>query len=270
MTRQAPEQPSPLIGGPEKLSGAAAVPLTYGQFARRTRSSAGAGIAQKRMEVLRDAATAYAAQAGFERRAYEIMDELERKSAQLSEQFKFNEVVYTAPREAGFIVPPVVTHATAALTITKSGRESVAADKYYRIEKPGRIVGIAPTWRDYLVMPLDKASDPDDRLLPVDKDERSVWDKYMAEGWRAGFKQAEEALEINLALLKRDYGGMIEYRRLVDAGLMKSLLISSSEVRAKGTADELFIGQRRVRIENDATFVTDPKNWKPVTVRVNK
>jgi defect-in-organelle-trafficking protein DotC len=92
----------------------------------------------------------------------------------------------------------------------------------------------------------------------------------MAEGWRAGFKQAEEALEINLALLKRDYGGMIEYRRLVDAGLMKSLLISSSEVRAKGTADELFIGQRRVRIENDATFVTDPKNWKPVTVRVNK
>ncbi|PWU70949.1 hypothetical protein DK867_21900 [Ochrobactrum sp. POC9] len=265
------DAPPPLIGGPDKLTGASYVPATYEQFAKRTRSgSPGAGVERARVEILRDAAISYAAQAGFERRAYEIMAELERKSPQLSEEFNFSAVVYTAPREAGYVVPPVVTRATEALTITKGGRESVAADEYYRIEKPGRIVGVIPTWRDYLVMPLDKATEPDEQFLPVDKEERAVWDKYMAEGWSEGRRQAEEALQINLNLLRRDYAGMIEYRRLVEAGLIKSLLISSSEVRAKGTHDELFIGQRRVRIDNDATFVTNPKKWKPITRRVDK
>ncbi|MDT4842369.1 hypothetical protein D3C80_613010 [compost metagenome] len=214
-----------LAGDPDKLTGASYAPAAYEQFAKRTRSGNPG--------------------AGFERRAYESMAELERKSPQLSEEFNFSAVVYTAPREAGYVVPTVVTRATEALTITKGGR-------------------------DYLVMPLDKATEPDEQFLPVDKEERAVWDKYMAEGWSEGRTQAEEALKINLNLLRRDYAGMIEYRRLVEAGLIKSLLISSSEVRAKGTHDELFIGQRRVRIDNDATFVTNPKRWKPITRRVDK
>ncbi|OYR17596.1 type IV secretory system conjugative DNA transfer family protein [Brucella thiophenivorans] len=263
--------PPPLIGGTDKLVGASKAPITYEQFAAKTRnSSGGANVAQARVEILRDAAISYSAQAGYERRVYEIMQELEKKSPQLSEDYNFNSIVYVAPREAGYVIPPVVTRATEALTITKGGRESVAADEYYRIEQPGRIVGVVPTWRDYLVMPLDKATEPDEQFLPIDKEERAVWERYMAVGWKEGRKQAEEALQINLNLLKRDYGGMMEYRRLVEAGLIKSLLISSSEVRARGTADELFIGQRRVKIENDATFVTNPKRWKPVTRRVDK
>ncbi|QWK81269.1 type IV secretory system conjugative DNA transfer family protein [Ochrobactrum sp. BTU1] len=270
-TKRDIEPPTLLIGGPDRLTGASYVPSTFEQFAKRTRNAgSGAGVAKARSEILRDAAISYAAQAGYERRVYEIMAELEKKSPELSEEFNFNAIVYAAPKEAGFVVPPVVTRASEALTITKSGRESVAADEYYRIEKPGRIVGIVPTWRDYLVMPLDKAAEPDEQFLPVGKQERAIWDKYMVEGWKEGRSQADEALQINLNLLRRDYAGMIEYRRLVEAGLIKSLLISSSEVRSKGTRAELFIGQRRVRIENDATFVTNPKKWKPVTRRVDK
>lgn len=109
-------------GDPDKLTGASYVPATYEQFAKRTRSGdPGAGVERARVEILRDAAISYAAQAGFERRAYESMAELERKSPQLSEEFNFGAVVYTAPREAGYVAPPVVTRATEALTITKGG-----------------------------------------------------------------------------------------------------------------------------------------------------
>ncbi|RUV04212.1 MULTISPECIES: type IV secretory system conjugative DNA transfer family protein [unclassified Mesorhizobium] len=269
-TTQNPEEPPPppVVGGVDNLTHGSAAPLTYEQFARRTRSGTGANaVDTERYSALREAALAYSAQAAYERRSWEILRELEAQSSRLSQEFNYNDIVYKAPKEAGYVVPPVVSRAKEAITITKGGRESVAADEYYRIERPGRLVGVVPTWRDYLVMGVDKASDPSDQFLPSDKEERKIWDRYMAEGWRQGRMQAEEALKENMNLLRRDYVGMIEYRRLVDAGLIRSLVVSSSEVRAKGTPDELFIGQRRVKIENAATFVSDPGRWKPITRR---
>lgn len=265
--------PPPVLGGVDNLAGGSSAPLTYEQFAKKTRSGTGANaVDAARYSALRDAALAYSAQAAYERRSWEILKELEVKSSALSQEFNFNDVVYKAPRETGYVVPPVVSKAKEAITITDGGRESVAADEYYRIEKPGRLVAVIPSWRDYLVMGIDKTPDPSDQFLPSETEERKVWDRYMAEGWRQGRMQAEEALKENMNLLRRDYLGMVEYRRLVDAGLVNSMVITSSEVRAKGTPEELFIGQRRVKIENSATFNSDPRRWKPITRRfeVNK
>lgn len=257
-----------MLGGVDNLAGGSSAPLTYEQFAKKTRSGTGANaVDAARYSALRDAALAYSAQAAYERRSWEILKELEVKSSALSQEFNFNDVVYKAPRETGYVVPPVVSRAKEAITITDGGRESVAADEYYRIEKPGRLVAVIPSWRDYLVMGIDKTPDPSDQFLPSEKEERKVWDRYMAEGWRQGRMQAEEALKENMNLLRRDYLGMVEYRRLVDAGLVNSMVVTSSEVRAKGTPEELFIGQRRVKIENAATFNSDPRRWKPITRR---
>ena len=98
-----------------------------------------------RHEVLRDAATAYASQAGYYRRSYDLMRQLEVESPRLSNAFDFNRVVYVAPKEAGFLVPLIVTRGTSALQINDAGTKSVAADEYYRIEQPGRIAGVVPT-----------------------------------------------------------------------------------------------------------------------------
>lgn len=260
--------PPPTLGGIDNLTGGTAAPMSYEQFARKTRSGTGANaVDSERYSALRDAALSYSAQAAYERRSWEILRELEAQSSRLSQEFNFNDVVYKAPKETGYVVPPVVSRAKEAITITDGGRESVAADEYYRIEKPGRLVAVIPSWRDYLVIGVDKTPDPSDQFLPSGKEERKIWDRYMAEGWRQGRMQAEEALKENMNLLRRDYLGMVEYRRLVDAGLVKSLVVTSSEVRAKGTPEELFIGQRRVKIENAATFVSDPRRWKPITRR---
>jgi defect-in-organelle-trafficking protein DotC len=160
-----------------------------------------------------------------------------------------------------------VSRATAAINVDESGQSAVAADEFYRLEIPGRIVTIVPTWRDYLVIPLVEASDPDDDFLPQDREEKQVFNRFAAEGWQAGVEQADEALGLNFARLKRDYLGMVEYRRMVQSGLVRELVLESSERRSAGDGDELFIGERRVRIVSTAQFVRDPKQWKPLQRR---
>ena len=94
-----------------------------------------------------------------------------------------------------------------------------------------------------------------------------MFNRFAAEGWQAGVEQADEALELNFARLKRDYLGMVEFRKMVQAGLVKDIVIQSSEARSAGEGDELFIGERRIKIVSTAKFVRDPRYWKPLQRR---
>lgn len=261
------EQPAPpppvFAGGPDQYR-SDRVPDSFDQFAvRAQRGNFETDIDEERYGLLREAALSYAAQAGYERRVWEIMRQLEADSGMLSASFDFNRVAYRAPRETGYILPPVVSRATAAINVNEDGRSAVASDEYYRLEIPGRIITVVPTWRDYLVIPLEEPAQQNDDFLPQDQEEKRVFARFAAEGWQAGVEQANEALELNFARLRRDYLGMIEYRRMVEAGLMTELVIQDSETRSAGEDNELFIGERRVRIVNAATFVRNPAKWRP-------
>lgn len=248
-------------------------PDDFKQFSARTRrGDYETSVDEERYSLLKEAAISYAAQAGYQHRVWQIMRQLERDSIKLSKTYDFNRVAQTAPRETGIILPPVVSRATAAINVDDTGRSAVAADEFYRIETPGRIVTIAPTWRDYLVIPLETAAEPEDEFLPQDREEKQVFDRFAAEGWQAGVEQADEALQINFARLKRDYLGMVEFRKMVQAGLIRDIVIQSSERRSAGDGEELFIGERRVRIVDAARFVRDPRHWKPLRrpILVNK
>ena len=260
--------PSPIIGGNDILAKGSA-PIDFQTFKKRAESGkyAVTDVEKIRRDVLAEAATAYASQAGYYKRAYDIMRQLEVDSPKLSKAFNFNRVVYVTPKEAGFVVPPIVTRGSAAININDTGTKSVAADEYYRIERPGRLVGVVPTWRDYLVLPLEEPNEPDADFIPQDDEEKKIWEAYLDEGWRAGVSQADEALKASMNELRRDYLGMVEYRRLVDAGLIKELAIVWKERLSSGDINELFIGERTVKIVDAATFVHNPKNWKPVTRR---
>ncbi|MCQ0090358.1 hypothetical protein DC366_15905 [Pelagivirga sediminicola] len=262
------QEPDPIfIGGPDQYR-SNRPPADFAEFSARTRrGNYETSVDEERYDLLREAAVSYSAQAGYQHRVWEVMRQLERDSPKLSRTFDFNRISYSAPRETGYILPPVVSRATAAINVDESGQSAVAADEFYRLEIPGRIVTIVPTWRDYLVIPLEEASDPDDDFLPQDKEEKQVFDRFAAEGWQAGVEQADEALALNFVRLKRDYLGMIEYRRMVQAGLVRELVIQSSERRSAGDGDELFIGERRVKIVSSARFVRDPSQWKPLQRR---
>ncbi len=256
-----------LLGGPDQYR-SDRTPDSFDQFAvRAQRGNFETDIEEERYGLLREAALSYAAQAGYERRVWEIMRQLEADSRTLSASFDFNRVAYRAPRETGYILPPVVSRATAAINVEENGRSAVASDEYYRLEIPGRITTVVPTWRDYLVIPLEEPARQNDDFLPQDQEEKRVFARFAAEGWQAGVEQADEALDLNFARLRRDYLGMVEYRRMVEAGLVTELVIRDSEARSAGEGDELFIGERRVQIVNAATFVRNPANWRPLLRR---
>lgn len=263
-----PVEPAPIFaGGPDQYR-SNRPPADFAEFSRQTRrGNYETSVDEERYDLLREAAVSYSAQAGYQHRVWEVMRQLEADSGKLSRSFDFNRVAYSAPRETGYILPPVVSRATAAINVDESGQSAVAADEFYRLEIPGRIVTIIPTWRDYLIIPLEEASEPDDDFLPQNKEEKQVFNRFAAEGWQAGVEQADEALSLNFARLRRDYLGMVEYRRMVQAGLVNELVLRSSERRSAGEGDELFIGERRVRIVNAATFVRDPSQWKPLQRR---
>lgn len=255
------------IGGPDRYK-SMSTPASFSEFKSKTRrGDFDAEIDQERYGLLREAAVSYAAQAGYQRRVWQVMRELERDSAKLSQSFDFNRVAYRAPRETGYLLPPVVSRATAAINVAETGQSAIAADEYYRIEIPGRLVSVVPTWRDYLIIPLEEATEPGDDFLPQNREERKVFDRFAEAGWRAGVEQADEALELNFARLKRDYLGMVEYRKMVQAGLVQEMVVQSSEQRSAGEGDELFIGERRVKIVSAARLVRNPNHWKSLERR---
>lgn len=221
-------------------------------------------IAQARYTALRGAAIGYAAQAGYYRRCYEIMKALEQNSGRLSTVFNFNQVAYGTSSEAGFLLPPIVSRAEATIAVNDRKTEIVAADEYYRIEVPGRLVPILPTWRDYLVLALEAPNDPEPSFLPKGKDEQIVYKHYLAKGWQAGVDQAEAAFQSSMNLLRRDYLGMIEYRRAVQANVIEELVVEFGEKRSAGELNELFVGERRVKIVDAARFQRNARQWKTV------
>lgn len=132
-----------------------------------------------------------------------ILRELETQLSRLS-QLSFNDVVYKALNETGYVVPPVVSRG--GHHITKGGPESVAADEYYALRGPA---GSSASCRPGVTI-WSWASRRHLTFGPIPafgQGRAEDLDRYMAEGRRQGRMQAEEALRENMSLLHRDYVG---------------------------------------------------------------
>lgn len=218
-----------------------------------------------RRDSITEIATGYGAQLGFARRSWEITKLLEKRATKLSDAYDFHRVAITAPRQVGYILPPVVQRSKDAFT-TKDGVEASAAREYLRIMSPGRLIPVVPTWRDWLVQVAPPPEDPPRAALPKDSTEREAFNAAMEKGWTAGVQQADLALEEATHRLERDYRGMLEYRRLVALGMMKEIRLAGANFGVTGNASEMRIGDRTVRIVGGAEFNLKDQTWRPVPV----
>jgi defect in organelle trafficking protein DotC len=219
-------------------------------------------IVRLRGTALQEAAQSWGSQMGYARRAWEISGTLEKRSGQLSEVFDFNRVVAAAPARTGVVVPPVVSRSFDAFRADGDGREVSAADEYLTIMKPGRLAPTAPTWRDYLVFLSADPVAPPKVLRPETDEESRLFEGWFREGWQAGIELANAEFNDRLARLKRDYTGMLQYRRLVAQGMMDRMVLADADFGVTGTDGEMRIGSRTVRVVNDAAFQTDPTRWR--------
>ncbi|MCE6959681.1 type IV secretion system DotC family protein [Cereibacter sphaeroides] len=260
---QSPLNPG-TIGGPEDMRIGPPPPASPD----RVRIPAGSTKAEEsdvsriRSDALKESAQSYGSQMGYARRAWEISGRLQDRAGDLSQVFDFARVVSTAPVKAGVIVPPVVSRSFDAFTTDNEGREASVADEYLTIVRAGRIAPVAPTWRDYLVLSTHEPDKPHQSLLPADGNERGLFDGWFREGWQAGTALADAEFSERIDRLERDYTGMLQYRRLVDLGMMDRMVLADADFGVTGENGEMRIGSRTVRIVSDAAFQTDPARWK--------
>lgn len=218
-------------------------------------------ITELRRQALQEAAQGYGSQLGYARRVWEIEGLLQERSPDLDEVFSFDRVASEAPMKAGYIVPPIVSRSFDAFQSDDEGRSASVAEEYLTIVAPGRILPVTPTWRDYLLFASPDPEKPARSLFPSDPDEKALFLEWFNEGWGAGVLLADEEIGHRLTRLRRDYEGMLQYRRLVNMGMMDRMVLQEADFGVTGGGAEMRIGSRTVRIVSDAQFDANPLRW---------
>jgi len=183
-----------------------------------------AGVTAIRSQALQETAMTLGAQAGLAAHAKEINISLEQKDPYLRKIFNFNALLL-----AHSVLPPVLLESRGNTNL--SSDESIrVAERTYKILHQAKFVTTAPNWREYLKLSFTQPEVPNVTLLPKNKKERKLWRKYTRIGWEEGGKQAEAIFQENLARIKRDYTGMILYRKLLIQRIVSAPFVAKTQL----------------------------------------
>lgn len=211
-----------------------------------------------RLQAIRDTAMSVGAQGGLAWRAYQINQMLSQEADYLNQIFNFNALILK-----NNVLPPVLQEGD--MTLNQADNYTLRiSDKIYRIDQPPRFITAAPNWRNYLWMNDAKPPAPDATLMPKDDEERRIWNKYVQIGWDAGVQQANQIFSINLGRLKRDYAGMVLYRKLLAKNMVTPPYVAKVNLGVTGDDNLMRINDQVLRITAIPQLNPNTKTWKAV------
>ncbi|TAL63719.1 MAG: type IV secretion system protein DotC [Burkholderiaceae bacterium] len=214
-----------------------------------------------RLKALRDSGIAYGVRGGLARRAFEIDQVVAKDSAQLDGIYNFNQLML-----AHSVVPPVLTEATSSVKIS-DGTAIRVSDATYTIVEQAHFASAAPNWRDYLHPGLVYATDtPDPALMPKGDQETAAWKQFVAQGWTIGVSQADQMFDQSLSRLKRDFQGMVLYRKLLVQGMVSEPFVGRADLGVTGNGQSMSVNDRILRITATPQLNTRSQSWKPLVV----
>lgn len=214
------------------------------------------GIGPIRSQALRDTALSVGARGGLAWQATHINKVLLHNERFLYRIFNFNSLLLDQN-----VLPPVLTEARNTLSL--GGNDTIRiADRSYQILHQARFVTAAPIWRDYLWLSFSPPETPDKTLLPKNRAERALWEKYTQEGWTAGIQQAELIFKESIARLQRDFEGMIRYRTLLAQNMVSPPYVAEMNMGVTGGGSDLTAGDRLLRITAFPTLQNNSQGWK--------
>ena len=194
---------------------------------------------------------------GLAWRAKHINMSLEQQSQMLDQVFNFQQILLKDN-----VLPPVLSQSSDSLNLADNDTIRLA-DHSYTILQPAKFVTSPPTWRDYLWMSFKKPKAPASNLLPRNTLEANYWNYYFKQGWKQGLIQANNIFAQNLNRLKRDYEGMILYRKLLSMHVVSAPYVSKADLGITGDSKHMRIGDRVLRITSHSQLET-PNHWTPV------
>ncbi len=214
-----------------------------------------------RADAIRETATQLGARGGLAWRALQIDHSLSQQAEFLDHVFDFNQLLL-----AHNVLPPVLSEADNS--INEPDDTSIRlASKTYDLISNARFVTAPPTWRTYLWMYYDKPDMPDHTLLPTTQAEATLWNIYLKQGWKEGLEQANSIFSINLNRLKRDFKGMVLYRKLYAEHMVSAPFVASTDLGVTGDANHLRINDRVLRITALSQMQPNSNDWNPVLVK---
>ena len=254
------------------LAGAFLLPTSAGAEAPPTLSEiGGAGpsreleaefAAGKRSAAMRAAALAFGARAGLARRGWEIARMLERHGPQLSNIFRFRDLLL---KEGGFtVMPPVAAETRRAFRLGREGERAATAARVVRILARARFVSAPPDWRDYLVRRWPEAEAPVSVLFPRDRGEKERWRGWIAEGWREGVALADDVFAADVDRLSRDFQGILLWKRLALARMATVPSVELGDAPVSGGGRAMRIGEEFARLDKRARLVPRVSQWLPL------
>lgn len=222
--------------------------------------------AQARERAFQNNALQFGSQGGFRHRLLAIAERLEFRSGELSVIFDFNRVVTLAPNGVGYLLPPVVIRSEDAFTLDRDDQMISAADVYFEILRAAQLLPTPPTWRDYLL--INDGEDHDMRQTNLVRArsaaEKRQQDHWIEAGWQAGIAQADDEFVQRLRRLKRDFEGMLEFRRLKTLRMIDPPETFSAEFGITGESGQMRLGDRVAKIVKDADFHRQPADWHKI------
>ena len=224
---------------PEVVGGDRPLSLESLQATRAGSGLAADGLEPGRQDILYQAGLAYGARGGLAARAFAINEMLRRYEGTLDSVYNFDDVIQRRPGSQIIMRPPVISEAEMALALGDGGQIARETACVYSISKVAQLGSAPPNWRTYLVRTWEQPSRPADAVLPRTEQEVQYWNKYVAEGWAEGERQAVEIFLNDLGRLQRDITGMARYRVLLRAGVVAKPNVATKQQVVDGGGGEL-------------------------------
>lgn len=237
-----------------QLEGAMEVPVTGNA------PSGSSSVSFIRVKAIEDTAMSLAAQGSLSWASCQINRALERDKWYLETIYNFNGMMLSHG-----VLPPVLVEGDNSLNLADPNTIRVA-DKTYKIIQQARFATTPPNWRDYLWMNYSKPEMPNRVLLPRNAAESKVWRCAVKVGWDKGVQQAYSIFRQNLARLRRDYRGMILYRKLLQEKMVSAPYVSRTELGVTGDGTDMRINDQVLRITELPQLQTDSRGWKAIMV----
>jgi defect-in-organelle-trafficking protein DotC len=140
------------------------------------------------------------------------------------------------------------------------------ADRTYKIVKQAQFATTPPNWREYLWLTYGRPELPDRSLLPRNSMEQKIWREGIRAGWEKGITQSHSIFQQNLARLKRDYRGMLLYRKLLQEKMISPPFVARTELGVTGNGTDMRINDQVLRIVELPQLQTNSRGWKAVVV----
>lgn len=214
-----------------------------------------------RVKSLQDSAMSIGAQGGLAWASERINAKLQQDRKYLDSIFNFYALVL-----AHGVMPPVLEAGDNSLNLADPNTIRVA-DRTYKIIKQAQFATTPPNWREYIWLNYTKPTLPDRTLLPRNVEERKIWRTAIHSGWQKGIEQAYSIFKQNLARLRRDYQGMLLYRKLLQEKMISPPFVARTELGITGDGNDMRINDQVLRIVELPKLQTNGKNWNAIVVK---